>query len=510
MDAFLTPLILFLAMLFLAVLAARTFAHRQIEFAGAPAVPAVLTSRLGFRAGLLAYCLLLIAFYLVATYNWGPLRQTFGPLVNEVDWLKGLAPLFAGGGDSQNEVAPWVVALVVTVLFTWDNKYNPFVVILEGVLDSLQVPDRAVAVYRTLGKTKFGRIEAERARLVAGDPDIAECRPEDFAADRRDLEYRWAHVCYLRYVLLSHLRAPRYARFFAQSTLQWDAVDRGYADRAQEVGLWLRGPRDYRDAIDILEHIASLKDAHYRLLACLAVTTSRSSSEVWDRISEISHADVQPVPGNLGRYVVLFLVTLFFAILIGRESSILAYRALVGPAPALISFDVPKLKFWVLVALFSYSLPIGVVLLSRCLMVAHFPFEARRYWGLYAVAFAFAYLLAAMALPVFAGASQFHPFAASYWHVVYDREMVWPLLPGFLAAFVCFRLDSPASGKDCPRAVRLDRAQAAAIAAGVALLVALLGVADSNVLATGEGFVIIWTSVLLGAAAGWLSRFETG
>src|SRR5689334_3612453 len=51
-----------------------------------PAVPSVLTSRLGFRTGLLAYCLLLITFYLVTTYYWGPLRETLGPLIKNVDW----------------------------------------------------------------------------------------------------------------------------------------------------------------------------------------------------------------------------------------------------------------------------------------------------------------------------------------------------------------------------------------------------------------------------------------
>ncbi|HLZ66656.1 MAG TPA: hypothetical protein VKQ29_10520 [Aliidongia sp.] len=508
MDELYRSALLFVAMLFLSILAMRTFSRRQIDFAGGPAVPSMLTSRLGFNTGLLAYCLLLIAFYLVATYYWGPLKVAFGPMLTKLPWFKGLQPLLAAEGNGSDAIVPWSVAVVTTVLFTWDSKYNPFVVVLEGVLDLLQIPARAVSVYQALKLTKFGRLPEKEARAVADDPGILECRPEYFAADRRDLEYRWAHICYLRSVLLNYFRSPRYQRFFAHKALAWDSLEKSYNDHAQDIALWLEGPHDYRSAVEILEHLALLKDAHYRLLACLAVRTSRSSSEIWERVNTISRANVEPTPDNLTRYIVLFPAMLFLTILVGRELSIACYLGVFGADPTLVPFDVEKLKFWVLVSIFVYSVPIGAALLTRAAIGGRLPFGAKRYWGIYGASFFVGYAIAALTLPIFEGHASFRSTAAAYWHAVYVYDTIWPLMPAFVTAFVAFRLDSRASRRDPPKAALRDRVTAAAISGGVAFVIAMLGVLDDPSLTRGTATVVVVTTILVGAAAGWLARFE--
>ncbi|MFO1055998.1 MAG: hypothetical protein U1E53_03425 [Dongiaceae bacterium] len=501
---------LFLAILFLSFLAARTFSRRQIQFAGAPAVPSVLTSRLGFSTGMLAYGSLLLIFYLLVTYYWGPLRRSFGPIISSVPFFKPLAPLLDGQhDDAQGEIISWIVAVLVTFIFTWDVKYNPFAIVLEGVLDLLRIPERAISVFEALKVAKFGRLDDARAAEVAEDSQILACDSAYFAADRRDLEYRWAHICYLRYVLLEHLRDARYQRFFAKQSIQWSELDAAYRSAAIEVAAWLAGPRDYRDAFELLGKLSALKDRHYRAIACLAVTTSASVSEIWQRISDISRSDVGPGLQSLARYIVLFPPLLLIAIFLGRELSTAFYIAAIGPDPRLHNLDIDKFKFWFVVSLFVYSVPIALSLITRALLRSSLPYGAQRYWLLYGLMFLLGYLVAMLSLSYISAPGSVDLATAAYWRFVYDHELIWPLMPGFVTAFVSYRLDSRASCKDAHRAGLLDRAEAAMLCGAAGLLISVLGCLGTSTLSPGESFVVIGTTTVVGGVAGWLSRFET-
>jgi hypothetical protein len=82
-------------------------------------------------------------------------------------------------------------------------------------------------------------------------------------------------------------------------------------------------------------------------------------------------------------------------------------------------------------------------------------------------------------------------------------------MPGFLAGVIAYRMDSPASSMDLPSVVLVDRATLAAICALAGAGFSLLGALDSTTLSNAERFVVVCTVTLVGAAAGWLSRFKT-
>ena len=503
-------IVLLLAILVLTTLAARAFSARLVQFAGAPAVPSVLTSRLGFRAGILSYCLLLILFYVCSTYYWGPLKVALWPIVDDIDFLKPYSALLNPGASTGEAVIPWIVAIVAAIIFTWDSKYNPFTIVLEGIFDCLQIPDKAIGVYQTLRKTIFGQIDETLANRISTDSDISQCKAEYFKQDRRNLEYRWAHVCYLRYALLLHLRqSGRYDRFFSEQTLQWETIDSEYQKQASTIGLWITGSRDYRDAAEILDEIGKLKEQHYRLLACLAVGTSRNDKEIWERVRDISKTEVKKIPNNLGRYVVFFIASIFLSILIGRELSVALYLIAHAPTPEIKQFDVDALKYWVLVSIIVYSGPIVLVFLGRIALSRYFPFGRRRFWLLYLAAFVIGYLLTMILLPELSSKGvAFHPMTSEYWQAIYQRWLIWPIMPGFVTALVAFRLDSRASCQDDRRRGNVDRALAGMCCGGVGILVAILGCVGGSV-PVPTSWVIVFTTATVGAVIGWLSRFET-
>ena len=82
-------------------------------------------------------------------------------------------------------------------------------------------------------------------------------------------------------------------------------------------------------------------------------------------------------------------------------------------------------------------------------------------------------------------------------------------MPCLLTGMVAYRMDSPATCKDLPRAVLLDRTRVALICAAAGGVFSFLGALGSSTLSSPEKFVVVCTVTLLGGTAGWLSRFKT-
>jgi hypothetical protein len=218
---------------------------------------------------------------------------------------------------------------------------------------------------------------------------------------------------------------------------------------------------------------------------------------------------VQPVPGDLTLYLISFCAGLFAAILIGRELSVSLYISLIGPSDKIAPFDIDRLKFWVLVSLLIYTPPIALLFAFRRWMRDRFPFNQKRYWSIYAGFGLLAFIITILTLPEL----RFHGrapqwFGTEYWAGVWDA-LLWGLMPCFLTGVVAYRMDSPASCTDLPRAVLLDRTRLALICAAAGGFFSLLGALDSSVLSAPEKFVVVCTVTLLGGTAGWLSRFKT-
>jgi hypothetical protein len=263
-----------------------------------------------------------------------------------------------------------------------------------------------------------------------------------------------------------------------------------------------------------MQKIAQLKDAHYRLLACVSVITSRDQRDLWSRIDRISMVSVRPKGGDLGAYIVALVLGLFFSVLIGRELSTFVYRRFVDASPAtgLEQFDLASFRFWMSIVLIIYTVPIVAMFQFRRLNLGRFPLERRRYWGLYAAWFAVAYVLAVAAIPALAG-HPFNPGRLDYWRKALGMEWIWGMVPGFLTAFVTYRLDSPAGCREARRRVLLDRAKAAGLCGIAGLFLSGLGALGSPMLfasgsLTPSGFVVVATTTLLTTVVGWLSRFE--
>ncbi len=509
-------LVILLSILLMTILAYRSFVLREVKFDGASVASNLLTNRLYLSSGFIFYWLLVMLSYTVITYYWGPLSKIVAPYLNKTP----LEKLLGDGNQTPDAIVPLVVACAAAWALVWDAKYNPFRIMLEFALDLIRVPDKALTTLDKLRAAKFRRPPPEEAVAIAADEDILNCQPDDFRLERKDLLYRWAHLCHLRYLLFEYLRDDsergrawsgshrRGAQIITR--LKWADLDKSYRDLAPRFGTWRdSAKRDLDEAIEIFSAINDLKEKHYRLLACLIVCVSGNEREIWERLQQLSRDPVQPVPGDLTRYLISFCASLSASILIGRELSVSLYLNLIGFSDKISHFDINRLKFWVLVSLLIYTPPITLMFAFRRWMRDQFPFNKKRYWGIYASFGLLAFIITILVLPElrFHGhASQW--FSAEYWETVWD-DLLWGLMPCFLTGMVAYRMDSPATCRDQPRAVLLDRTRAALICAAAGGAFSLLGALGSSTLSSPEKFVVVCTVTLLGGTAGWLSRFKT-
>jgi hypothetical protein len=509
-------LVILLSILLMTILAYRSFALREVQFDGAPVAPNLLTNRLYLSSGFIFYWLLIMLSYTIITYYWGPLSKIVAPYLKDTP----LEKLVGDGNRTPDTLVPLVVACAAAWALVWDAKYNPFRIMLEFALDLIRVPDKAMTTLEKLRAAKFRRPPPEEAAIIAADEDILNCEADDFRLDRKDLLYRWAHLCHLRYLLFEYLRddperghawVDRHRRGAQVITrLKWADLDKSYREVAPRFGTWRKSTnRDLDEAIEIFSGINDLKEKHYRLLACLIVCVSGNEREIWERLQKLSRDPVQPVPGNLTLYLTLFCTSLFVSILIGRELSVSLYLNLIGPSDTIAHFDIDRLKYWVLVSLLIYTPPITLMFAFRRWMRDQFPFNEQRYWGIYASFGLLAFITTILVLPEL----RFHGhapqwFSPEYWGSVWD-DLLWGLMPCFLTGTVAYRMDSPASSTDLRRDVFHDRARLALICAAAGGVFSFLGALGSLTLSPPEKFVVVCTVTLLGGITGWLSRFKT-
>jgi hypothetical protein len=505
--------VILLSVCLMTILAYRSFALHEIQFYGAVVTPKLLTSRLNFHRGLLFYWCIIILSYAVITFYWGPLSTVVGPYVKDTP----LEKLIGEKSQTPAAIVPLVVAGAAAWALAWDAKYNPFRVMLEFALDLTGVPGQATITLEKLRAAKFRRLTPDEIAAIVADDDILNCKADDFGLDRKSLLYRWAHLCHLRYLLVSFLRNPGRGRTWIDrrsaeviTKLNWADLDKSYRELAPRFKTWRESAdRDLDEGIEIFSDINDLKEKHYRQLACLIVCISRSEHEIWTRLQELSRDPVTPMPGDPALYLTLFCAGLFASILIGREISISLYLNLIGPSAEIVHFDIARLKFWFLVSLLIYTPPIAVMFAFRRWMRDRFPFNTKRYWSIYASFGLLAYIITILVLPElpFRGhAPQW--LRAQYWDGVWDAAL-WGLMPCFLTGVVAYRMDSPAFAADSQRVALFDRARVALICAGAGGFFSLLGAMGSPLLHPPERFVVVCTVTLLGGTAGWLSRFKT-
>jgi hypothetical protein len=509
--------VLIVSISFMIALVYNSFTNQRLQFGGAEISAYFLTNRSSFRWGLFVYFSLVMLLYSVVTYYWGPLSNITSPLLKDTQFQK-----FVGSGNTAPDaVIPLIVAMSAAGLLGWDAKYNPFGIILQFVHDLIRIPDRARTTLEELRFAKFRRLEPEEAALIAGDDEILECDKAYFALDRKTLEYRWAHLCHLRYLLMKYFREPgpgasetirarRRQGAKIITALEWGQLDRSYRQLAPRLAAWRRGPdKDPSDAIDIFSEISELKEKHYRVLACLLVCLAGNEREILEQLGRLSDSPVTPIPGNFSLYISLFCANLFFSILVGREVAIAFYQKFIGSSDRIQSFDIERLKFWFLVSLIIFVIPIALMTLFRWLMRARLPFKKERHWNIYVFFALLAFAMAVLVLPELTYGKPRPAWFSEDYLVGMWGAFLWGVFPCFLTGMIGYRLDSPASCADSRRVVLLDRAGVALICAAAGGLFSLLAARGATTLTFAEGFVVVVTMALVGGTVGWMSRFRS-
>jgi hypothetical protein len=258
MDNYAPHLVLVLSVLLMLILTYRSFVKEKLSFNNIFVPASLLTNRIGLGAGFTLYVFLIMLAYTVITYYWGPLSDIVSPFLKGTE----LEKLVGVGNSTPSAIVPIVVAVIAAFALTWDAKYNPFGIILEFVHDLIRIPDKALTTLNRLKAAKFRRLSDNDAVAIAKDDDILECDFNYFQFDRRSLLYRWAHLCHLRYLLLTYLRYDQHSEERQKrgarviTALDWAELDKNYRDLAPRFGTWRkRVEKDADEAIEIFSAV---------------------------------------------------------------------------------------------------------------------------------------------------------------------------------------------------------------------------------------------------------------
>jgi hypothetical protein len=453
MGTYAPSLVIVLSVFLMIVLAYRSFIHEQLSFNGSLIAPRLLANIFTLSCGFLLYLIIILFSYAIITFYWGPLSAVVSPYTAGTPIGKLIGSGNGAGGAisplASSPILPLVVACLAAWVLTWDAAYNPFAVILKFVHDLVRIPDKANATVQQLRAADFNQLPPDAALVIARNTDIVACDPADFARDHRDLLYRWAHLCHLRFLLLKYKRvgssgahiAIRRRGAYILTALDWEKVGASYHGLAPRIQHWREtDSKDPIDTIEIYSAVAELIEQHCRVLACVIVCVSRNERELWERIEKLTDAVAETTPGNLVQYLAMFCANLFVSLFIGRELSILFYHKFISNTDQIVSLDADKLKYWFFFSLILFFTPIALMFAFRRLAHDWFPFKIRRYWGVYAIFGVVAFSLAVLVLPELS-ITQTHPplFSPEYWSRV-GEKLYWGFTPCLLTGIVAYRM----------------------------------------------------------------------
>jgi len=492
------------------VLAARSFQHRLVQFAGQPALPRYLTRPKLYVVGLVSYSVLVLAFYVALILYWGPLADTFGPIVDKNTFVGKLVDR-GTTGEPNKSLIPWLAAAVVLYLISWESKYNPLLIVREVIFDAVSIPRMAVNVYQSLRNAEFRNLNEVEIAAVLRAPTVTAVCAGDFKVNRNTVEYKWSHICYLLYSALKFADQPSYESVFGDEMMRWDSIRTDYLAVGSQVTAWKTDHPDYTETLGLIATLDDLTLRLYRLLACAAVFGNGNEKQVWDFVQEVTKSSAIPAPKDITPFVLLFTASILLTILIGRELSVAAYHQFIGPANDIPPWDANKMAWWASISILLYIVPITLMFWIRNYFRQRFPFEGRRYWNLYLGFGAMAFGIAILSLPTTAGVG-FDLSSPVYWAKV-TAGIQWGFLPALMCGYVAFRMDSIVPPAEPARRMIMTALARFTLCGATGLVVltwaSLVTVLpNSDHLSPSQTFVIVASGTLLVGVLGALSRFR--
>ncbi|ESS66519.1 hypothetical protein MGMO_186c00030 [Methyloglobulus morosus KoM1] len=476
----------------------RSFQKRRIQLGAEPTLPQYFTRRNIYWLGIASYCLSMAALYWLLTSRLLSLEPLVALIVKNLRSWELVDLLYGLDGTT---IMPLIFAGLFLFLIAWESKFNPLLILRDGVHDAFAIPTKAAEVYNALVKSRLSAVDDNLKEKIGNRLLVSSIDSGDFEKSSATVEYKWAHNCLLFDQIQSYANQSSFRRLFAEPSLKWGEICISYNAMSEKVAVWKDGEPHYTKTVNLIKELDHLTGLLSRLLASLVVFGSASEDEIWATVKRLG-GNVHNTPlQHTYKYVLIFTAATAVGVMLGREISVSLHNAFLFPDKPLAHFDYTTLR-WVAYAILMYVLPITLVFILRTLAFRRQREPSDLNYGFYMAMMIMVFIVSTAASTLILELTYYKDnfnFLESF-----IQHMRWGILPALMCGFVAYRMDTPVSKSETLGKLILAAVLRFLGWGSVAVIIMLYATDDLTIQETNLRFTLVGTAFfvlgLLGAS----------
>ncbi|MGR9052697.1 MAG: hypothetical protein ACU84J_08615 [Gammaproteobacteria bacterium] len=484
-------------------LAYRSFQKRRIQLGDEPTLPQYFIRKSTYRLGIASYCTFMAALYGLLTWRWLPLEPLITLIVKSLRSQE-LASLLQGLDG--NTIIPLITAALFLFLIAWEIKFNPLLILRDGIHDAFAIPTKAVDVYNALLTSRLSAVDDQLKTRIANRLLVASIDPGDFEKSSSTVEYKWAHNCLLFDQIQDYANQSSFRRFFNEPSLKWGTICITYNGMSEKVAVWKEAEPHYTKTVNLIKDLDHLTGMLCRLLACLVVFGSGGENDIWASVKRLGGNVNEVSLKHTYKYVLLFTAATTIGVMLGRETSVVLHNVFLYPDEPLPHFDDTTLR-WVAYAIPMYVLPITLVFIARAFAFRHQRDQSDRPYGFYMavmiMGFVVSTTVSVLVLELTFYRREYFNFLESF-----VLHMRWGILPALLCGFVAFRMDVTKNEAETPGKLITAAVLRFLGWGSVAVVIMLYTTDDMTIQEPNLRFTLVGTAFFVAGLLGASARFK--
>jgi hypothetical protein len=485
------------------LLAYRSFQKRRIQLGAEPTLPQYFIRSSSYWTGIASYCLLMAALYWLLTERWLPLVSLEALIVKSFRSRELVSLLYGLDGST---IIPLIVAGLFLFLIAWENKFNPLLILRDGIHDAFAIPTKAVEVYNALISSRLSAVDEALKSQIEQRLLVPSIDSGDFDKSSATVEYKWAHNCLLFDQIQSYANQESFRRFFNEPSLRWGEICISYNAMSEKIIVWKEAEPHYTKTVNLIKELDRLTGLLCRLLAALVIFGSANENDIWASVKQLGGNVYESRLKHTNKYILIFTAATTIGVMLGREVSVWLHNAFLFPDKPLAHFDYTTLR-WVAYGILMYVLPITLVFISRTLIFRFQRGQSDLNYGFYMAMMIMGFMVSTTASTLILELTYYKEnfnFLDSF-----IQHMRWGILPALMCGFVAYRMDLPeyeptALGKVILAAVLRFLGWGA-----VAVIIMLYATDDLTIQETNLRFTLVGTAFFVVGSLGASVRFKT-
>ncbi|MDD2759473.1 MAG: hypothetical protein PHH11_04170 [Methylomonas sp.] len=485
-------------------LAYMSFQKRRIQLGAEPTLPQYFIRRSTYWTGIASYCIFMVAFFWLLTWQWLPLEPLVTLVVGSLrsgEWVNLLY------GLDGNTLLPLIAVGLLLFFIAWESKFNPLLILRDSIHDAFAIPTKATEVYNALITSRLSAVDDKIKTQIADRLLVQSIDPGDFEKSSSTVEYKWAHNCLLFDQIQHYADQSSYRRFFGEPSLKWGEICISYNAMSEKIAVWKEAEPHYTKTVNLLKDLDRLSGLLCRLLAALVIFGSASENEIWATVKQLGGNVREARLKHTYKYVLLFTAATFIGVILGRELSVALHNTFLFPDKPLSHFSYTTFR-WIAYAIAMYVFPIALVFISRTVAFRHQKEQFDRYYGFYMAMMIMGFLVSTSVSTLILEITFYQREHFDFLESFLDH-MRWGILPALVCGFIAYRMDTPASDSETLVKI-LTAAVLRFLGWGASAVVIMLYATDDLTIEMSNlRFTLVGTAFFVIGLLGASARFES-